>query len=654
VRPDPGLLARDAAIARDDARTTVEPLGLRVGRPGSVSALVAAVVVVAIELVRAYPALVAWHPGARQVGGAVWSAVYLAPFAGAAALLVAMAFGRTRPLLLVASAAVGVGRIAAQVTDGDLRLAAAAVALAAALALLGLLVTLGLPMFGTGLLAGVAVDLALQVVLGTRSLLWVEGPGPLVVVVLLVAWLVALAGHRVRREVFVLGRSVRSALPLAAIGMVLVAEAHHLAALGWVATALDGGWLAAAAVVLTGAAAGSGAAVLAARFPDAHWTPAVAAGAAAVLAATVAPEVPGWWWAPVLVLAQVAAAVGVTRAVARGVGTGPVSGPLVVLGVGVGLVAAGLAVVDGRGVFGLALPPSSVLVGLAGLLVVGALVSRRELSTRPHRPGRLELLSLVGVLLAPALALVLCGWLVGTGTRAAAATGDGVRVVTYNVALAFGADGRPNLTDVRDALVELTPDVVSLQEVPRGQLPAGGVDMVGWLQRELDMPYAAFQAAVPGALHGNAVLSRFPIVGVDELRFDRTGTALSRGALAVLVDVPGAEPLRIVGAHLPPGGAPTQQQRRVESLLRLWSGRPRTVVAADLNVEPGSRVVARLAESGLRSAWDPADGPGFTYPAREPVARIDWILHTDDLEVLEAVVHPSVASDHRPLLAVVR
>ncbi len=653
MRPDLTLVARDLESPSREVAARPEPIGLRAGRPGSMTALVAVLVTITLELLRAYPALAAWHPGTRDLGSVPWSTLYLAPFAGAAVLLVLLVAGDTRRLLVATAAAVAFGRGGAQLVESDLRLVLAAGALAGALALVALLATLGLPMFGTGVLAGVAVDLALQVALGTRSLIWFDTPAALLGVAVMGAWLVALAIHRSRREVFVLGRSLRSSLPLTVIGVVLVVEAHHLGALGWVAHVLSSGWLAAAVVVLAGAASGMAASVLTARHPGGPWSTVAGVGGLAIAAAVLADDAPGWWWAPVLVVAHIGVAVTLTLLVARGVGTGRRRGPVVALLGGMALVAAGLTIGDGRGVAGLAIPPPTILVALGAMAALTAVLGWCEVRPAAHRPGLVELASLLGVLAVPAAALVLSGWLAG-GARVAAASGDGVRVVTYNVALAFGADGRPNVAEVAATLAELEPDVVSLQEVPRGQWLAGGVDMVGWLQRELEMPYAAFQPAVPGALHGNAVVSRHPILGVEEVRFDREGTALARGAISVLVDVPGREPIRVVGAHLPPDGTVARRLGRVDALVELWAGRPRTVIAADLNTSPHSAAARRLAASGLVSAWDPADGPGHTYPAHRPAARIDWILHSDDLEAVETAVHPSTASDHLPVLAVLR
>ena len=83
------------------------------------------------------------------------------------------------------------------------------------------------------------------------------------------------------------------------------------------------------------------------------------------------------------------------------------------------------------------------------------------------------------------------------------------------------------------------------------------------------------------------------------------------------------------------------------------------IVAGDLNAVPESRVLAG-ATAYLEDAWtsgasEPAADDGFTYPAGEPVKRIDYVLYRADdrLRCVERrVIGEPVASDHRPVLAV--
>jgi endonuclease/exonuclease/phosphatase (EEP) superfamily protein YafD len=74
-------------------------------------------------------------------------------------------------------------------------------------------------------------------------------------------------------------------------------------------------------------------------------------------------------------------------------------------------------------------------------------------------------------------------------------------------------------------------------------------------------------------------------------------------------------------------------------------------VAGDFNSEPGSAVVSRLRDSGLRDAWTECGrGEGFTYPADRPTKRIDYVFLSGTLRCTAAEVLDTQVSDHRPLL----
>jgi endonuclease/exonuclease/phosphatase family metal-dependent hydrolase len=628
------------------------PLGLRTSRPGAMSALVALTVVLALELVRIFPPLLAWHLRGHDLGGAAWAGLFIAPVVGAVAAVLLAARRDPRVVLLVGAVLLGLARGAVQLSGSDAQAALAGIGLLGALAVLGVLATMGLPLFGGGVIAGVMFDAALQAGLGTRPLAWIDSPWALLLVVVLVVWHLALVGARCRRDVFVLGRSMRASVPLLVVGPVVVVEAFMLGSLGWVAHSLGAGWLAASTVIAVAGGAGVLAAFATARWPDGGWTWAAVGGGGSLAALAWAHAAPGPWWAVAVVAAQVGIGSTLTAGVSRGVGSGSKIAPAAILSAGYLTVLAALTTLDGRGVLGVALAPSAIAPVVGVLGIVAAVIARRELAPRPHRPGRIEAGSLAAVFVVPA-ALVLAGAPVIAGAGGVAPGPGELRVATYNVALAFDASGRLNVKEVAAVLAELDVDIIGLQEVPRGHLPSGGVDMVGWLQRSLGVRYVAFQPSAPGALHGNAVLSRYPIRQVETREFTRTGTALPRGALAVDVRLPGSGSVRFITAHLPPGGMLGERAERVTALVELWGDQPRTIVGADLNAQPGSDIVSSLADAGLTSSWDPTWGPGHTYPSEAPAARIDWILHSPDLRTVDAVVHPSTASDHLPVVTLI-
>jgi endonuclease/exonuclease/phosphatase family metal-dependent hydrolase len=85
------------------------------------------------------------------------------------------------------------------------------------------------------------------------------------------------------------------------------------------------------------------------------------------------------------------------------------------------------------------------------------------------------------------------------------------------------------------------------------------------------------------------------------------------------------------------------------------------ILAGDLNAEPDSRVMREFAKrwtiAGVTSHMDDSAPMPLTFPSDEPTKWIDYVLFrpADRWEVAEVhVLDERVASDHRPLLSILR
>ncbi|HUH13438.1 MAG TPA: endonuclease/exonuclease/phosphatase family protein, partial [Longimicrobiales bacterium] len=98
------------------------------------------------------------------------------------------------------------------------------------------------------------------------------------------------------------------------------------------------------------------------------------------------------------------------------------------------------------------------------------------------------------------------------------------------------------------------------------------------------------------------------------------------------------------------GQDPAERARQVRALLaRVEPGR--AVVLGDFNAEGSDPELVPLAQAGFRDAAALADAsPDPTFPASDPLRRIDWIW-VRDLAVLRWEVLDEHASDHRPVTA---
>jgi len=259
--------------------------------------------------------------------------------------------------------------------------------------------------------------------------------------------------------------------------------------------------------------------------------------------------------------------------------------------------------------------------------------------------------------LFPANALLLVAVLTwaaaGPEPASAIAQGLPVRVLTYNIHSGFNSAGRHDPEAIARVIEETGADIVTLQEVSRGRLIDGATDLPAYLSHRLGLPFVFHGTTDPG--WGNAILSRYPIVASGWGRLPLAGTLLERGYLWAEVEVGDPEPLLVIATHLhhiESEHGPRLAQ--VPVLLEFWDGRPHTLLMGDLNSGPDFPEMSLIAEAGMVDSWAEAgQGEGFTWPARDPFERIDWIWHSPDLAAREIQVVQSTASDHLGVLATI-
>jgi endonuclease/exonuclease/phosphatase family metal-dependent hydrolase len=228
--------------------------------------------------------------------------------------------------------------------------------------------------------------------------------------------------------------------------------------------------------------------------------------------------------------------------------------------------------------------------------------------------------------------------------------GGPLRVMTYNIHQGINADLVMDLEEIADVIVAERPDVVLLNEVNRARATNGFVDTLPLISRRLGMVYV-FGANYRDGQYGNALLSRYPILGWDNLHYAHNTTE-TRGLLRVVVQAPGG-PVAIFGTHLDhsegPGDARAEQ---VAEALAVWDGAARTILLGDLNAEPDAPELQGIYNAGFLDVLQ-ATGQGslFTFWDAAPSRRIDFIFVTPDLTPVRAWVVRSRASDHLPVMA---
>jgi len=228
-----------------------------------------------------------------------------------------------------------------------------------------------------------------------------------------------------------------------------------------------------------------------------------------------------------------------------------------------------------------------------------------------------------------------------------------IRVASYNIRKAIGTDRRRRPERTIDVLNELGADVIALQEADRRFGSRASAIPIQLLEEHSDYRPVPFDTRA-GSIgwHGNALLVRKPVEILERHLFNLPSLE-PRGAVLADVRVNGST-FRIVGMHLDLSGL--WRRRQAHAILNHLvdrEGEVSTVLMGDLNewsVSGGC-----LRDFGTHHHFAPC---GRSFHARRPIAMLDRIMVSRDLEIVASGAHGSAtarrASDHLPIWAELR
>lgn len=358
------------------------------------------------------------------------------------------------------------------------------------------------------------------------------------------------------------------------------------------------------------------------------------------------PYLAGWPGALLLLLGQIAACqlffaivTGTAAGVRRG---GTLSLPL---SNGIGMILLMIFILGYYASYQIALPyNNSILLALAAVLVAGAaMTSLRHMGPRLRIGRRQWFYSFMTGLAALILPFGLLFALPSPSTSAD--TGFPLRIATYNVHNGFSAEGELNLEALAIDIENSGADVIALQEISRGWLVSGRVDMVEWLSRRLDMPY--YFGPSSGPFWGNAILSRYPITSAVNIPLPSDNLPLERAFIAAILEIDGRN-FQIIAVHLHHVAEDSDiRVGQVSALLSFYGNTARTVILGDFNAEPNDPEIKMMRAAGLRDVLLSIEPPpAFTFRSDDPFQRIDYIWVSPDLTWAGVSLTTGTASDH--------
>ncbi|HLR03567.1 MAG TPA: endonuclease/exonuclease/phosphatase family protein [Virgibacillus sp.] len=239
-----------------------------------------------------------------------------------------------------------------------------------------------------------------------------------------------------------------------------------------------------------------------------------------------------------------------------------------------------------------------------------------------------------------------------------------IKVGTYNIQAGMDNDGEYNLNSTAEVIRESGADIIGLNEVDvHWGERSDFANTVKELADELDMEY--FFAPIydmdplnpgePNRQYGVAVLSKYPIIHAENREITRLSTQdpdpspkPTPGFLQAQIHV-GGEEVWFYATHL--SLELDIREIEVHEMIDIISEHDHSILTGDMNANPDAPDLEPLF-STFQDAWEATnDGPGYTFPADDPIKRIDDIFLTPGVQIDSAEVIDTLASDHLPVTA---
>lgn len=218
-----------------------------------------------------------------------------------------------------------------------------------------------------------------------------------------------------------------------------------------------------------------------------------------------------------------------------------------------------------------------------------------------------------------------------------------IKVMTYNIHHGRGIDKRFSIKRIAEVIENENPDIVSINEADKYNIRSWFIDEPAKLSNLLGMDYFfGDNVKILFMKYGNVVLTKLPILNAENILLPASGE--QRGVVKAKLSIEGQK-MNILCTHLSLSRKMRELQFEQIRQMVTNSSEP-SILAGDFNCKTEEL-------NPLFSQMQPTEGH-YTYSATRPTSTLDYIVWTKHFEILNSYSVDSKASDHLPLVALLK
>lgn len=238
-------------------------------------------------------------------------------------------------------------------------------------------------------------------------------------------------------------------------------------------------------------------------------------------------------------------------------------------------------------------------------------------------------------------------------------TDDQYKIMTYNIHFGIDSDGTYSIENIVDVVDASGADIVGFQEITRSS-PLNGFGDLG-SQLTFEMEKKGFKHSFIGDIGEqalrNAIFSKYPIVKA-EVFFLEPVVSYQRTVVKATINIDGNQVIFLTThvTHIYEEKTSTERVEQINNLIDLADSDLPIVIMGDFNAEPDWEEIMTFLDAGYLDSWNESHTGelSLTWPANDPVQRLDYIFLTNGTSLLIAPVSSQIidtqASDHLPVI----